>query len=383
MPVSKGVLAALKKLGADLPDDAASLDAAELLAKVRWGAGDLESKAITGKHWFEPRRVSFHVPRAYGGEPIPKSAPGDFLEIGSTDHQFLLLRVADAAVPDPSIIVLDPEDLNIDLGVPLSTLLANLRPKKSTPAALKKLVEAIEKGNLPLAQEAIREGADVNKEIRRDVMVPPLGLAMRNLHRDGVGAILVALLEARADPNHLTVMTEMLSGARSNDTFDAAAAALFAHGARITSKHSQLMPVIFASPKTLERMIDHGLDPNATAERTFVKPMIQISALCEVAWRGEYENAEVLIRRGADLNYVAEPYGLGPLHFAVTSKDAHRLVPLFVEHGARDRRSNALPAGLLRHDGKDVTIPSPGLFAREVAEQIGRPDVALLIPPAA
>ncbi len=270
--------------------------------------------------------------------------------------------------------------MNLELSVPLSTLLGNLRPKKATPAALKKLVDAIEKGDLPLAQEAIREGADVNKETRRDVPVSPLGLAMRNLHRDGVGAILVALLDAGANPNHPTVMSVLLMDAREKDWFDAAAAALFAHGARITPEQQQLMPVLLASPTTLERMIDHGLNPNATAGTTYVKPTIQLSSLCEAAWRGSYENAEVLVRRGADLHYIAEPYGLTPLHFAVTSKHAHRLVPYFIQNGARDRRSNVLQAGLLRYEGKDVSITSPGLFARELAEQIGRPDVAVLVP---
>jgi len=383
MPLAKPVLAALKKLGAEVPEDAASLHVSKALASVRWPKRDFESRPKIN-HWFEPLRLNLCVPHPYREDPVPGSEGHAFLQLGSTDDQFLLVRARDleADVSDPAIVVFDPEDNHEPpLSIPLSTLLKNLRVKKPTAKSLKKLIEGIEKPSVHIVREALAEGADVNASIRRDVMISPLGLAMRNIFRKEADEIVVELLKAGADPNHPIVISTILSGAgQSLDAYYNAIRAVFAHGGRIPPKHpSSTMPALTASPRSLELMIEHGLDANALVTNAYINPPIVISALCDAVWRGGYERAAVLVRRGANVSYVAPPYGLTPLHFAVVAAEADRLVPLLTEAGAKDRRSGALPAGLLMFQRAPVEIERPGLLARELAERIGRPEIAALI----
>jgi hypothetical protein len=381
MPLPQKTLDALTKLGAVVPEGAASLPSIAVWEQTRFPTGDLESRP-NPKHWFEPRRLGLHRPQPFE-RALRNQSPGPYVAIGATDAQALLWRVSDGDAADPSILVFEYED-GESLALPLSTLLKNLRPKKPTPKALKQLVDGIEKPSLEMVTEALREGANVNASIKRDIAVSPLVLALRRMFYPGVPAIITTLLDAGADPNHPVVISTILSGSGAgSDVYDDAVAAIFAHGGRLPSKHmAATAPCMLVRPKTLELMIDHGLDVNANVMNAYVNPMIALSSLCEAAWRGGYERAEVLVRRGADVHYVAEPYGVTPLHFAVLSADAARLVPLLVERGARDRRSRAVPKGLFRWANEPVVIDAPGETARELATRIGRADIAAMIPEA-
>ena len=102
MPLAKPVLGAMKKLGATLQDDAPSLATADLLAQVRWPSGELESR-LGSKHWFEPLRLNFSIPRLYKDDPVGGGEEGPHLYVGGTDHQFLLLRERDRDEVDPEM----------------------------------------------------------------------------------------------------------------------------------------------------------------------------------------------------------------------------------------------------------------------------------------
>ena len=389
---------AMRRLGAKLPDDAATMTPAVLLRAARWPSHDFEP--VRSTFWSTP--LSFHEMSPHSGnadepwheeyEDEGRVAP--YWQVGTTKYGELLMCADADAEADPEVFFFLPDEGAEDMAsMPLSQLLGILRAVPSVTAerpelapvtpALEQLIEVIERPNAARVAEAIADGEDPNALFeRRGVIECPLSLALRGPCRAGTATVVKTLLDAGADPNGPMVIDAILERkAEGTDDFHRALADLFERGARIDPAHpASTLPVQWAEVRSLALMIDHGLDVNATSASALVGGF-ELSSLCFAIDRGDVERTKLLVERGADVDYVVPSFEVTPLHFAVATSEERRareLVELLLAGGARCRRSTRLPdkwrTGSSRRGGESSLTP------RELASQLGRHDVAKLLP---
>ncbi len=389
-PLEPHILEHLRRLGVILPENAPYLAAPALFGLARWPAHDFESRPPSSEY----RHVSF--------DPLSDADPDDerlarFHKVAQFNDCYYLLMKNGEGATDPSLQVYDFHDGVFYGTVRLSTLLGGLqiiestrppspaRPLEPVENALEQLIEGVERSSRATVERALTDGANPNAMFeRRTRNLTPLAHALRGPCRSGTAGVVDALLDARANPNDPTVIDAILArmGEPTEDSHRSIAAVL-ARGAHIPPAHPDTTTAArHAAARSLELLIDHGLDVNALIlkSRGRLHGVPEYSLLCEALWDAPYANVEILLRRGADVNYVTPAHGLTPLHFAVMAPDAKRLVPLLIERGARMQRSLPLPLHLFKHESPVLPAFEHGHTPRELATRYRLADIAALFP---
>ncbi len=195
---------------------------------------------------------------------------------------------------------------------------------KTTP---RDYLNAIRDGDYERVKSILSEGMDVDTDDDDDT---PLVAAVEEEHSD----IVRLLIEHGVDVNHHGDYEECpIAEAASNDNIEIIEILLDA-GAEINTASYFNDPLIVASKggsvEVIEFLIERGADPNMGVA------LNENSALHEaVSYLGGFlENAETLIKLGADVNGIGE-YGRTPIFKAVSKEDCDiECIKLLLEHGA-------------------------------------------------
>ena len=301
------------------------------------------------------------------------------------------------AISVVSVAILSASDLSVD-----QQLLDAI--KKSDKEAVRSLLEqkadanvaqadgatalawAVHKDDLETADLLIRAGADLNAA--NDYGVNPLSLACTNRN-----AVMVeTLLSAGADPNgtgELPLMTCARTGVVDG------VKSLLARGADVSAREDRrgqtaLMWAISEGYSDVARvLIEHGADIHAKSHmlqgltpKTYLTYYgeLQVSSqggftpLLFAAQQGDQETAELLIEKGADVNYSAPEEGSALL---MASANGHEdLALLLLEKGAdsnvkADDGSGITPLHYALRDGIKALLESKGagLFTQLVQQE--------------